>query len=62
MVAFNANKNERNLNKNLLNVLPSKKKKTQNNLLLPEEGLPGGLRCLSKRPTWKNYKRTGRQI
>lgn len=27
MVAFNANKNERNLNKNLLNVLPSKKKK-----------------------------------
>lgn len=49
---------QKNLNKNLRNLLPGKKKKD----LLVHEDLPGGLRWLSKRPTWKNKGRSGRQI
>lgn len=56
MVAFNA-KNQKILNKNLGNSLPGK---TKNDLLLHEDQL-GGLRWLSKRPSWENNGRRGRQ-
>lgn len=55
MVAFNAKKSKQKSTQ-----LTSRQKKKKD--LLVHEDLPGGLRWLSKRPTWKNKGRSGRQI